>query len=83
VYALNTLCELEVSLSGADAEARIEEMLQMAQRSGMRELTVRAHLHSAARGRRPALAIAMELAKDIQNSTLGHTVKAVAHRLNG
>jgi len=82
VYALDTLCELEVSLGCAEAEAHIDQMLQLAQRSGMHEFTVRAYLHGAAWGRRPALAVAVELAKDIQNPSLSRTVDAAVHRLD-
>ncbi|WP_439608994.1 BTAD domain-containing putative transcriptional regulator [Hydrogenophaga sp.] len=82
VYTLDTLCELEASQGSAGADGHIDEMLQLAQRSGMHELTVRAHLHSAMRGRGAALAVAMELAKDVDNPALHRVVDAKALRLS-
>ncbi len=81
VYGLDTLCALEVSLGCAEADEHIDEMLHLAQRSGMHELTVRAYLHGAVQGREGALPVAMELARDIRSATLSRAVDAAAHRL--
>lgn len=83
VYALDALCELEVSEAGPQARARVDEMLGLAQRSGMRELVVRAQLHSAALGERAALVVAAELAQDIANPLLTRAVEAASARLAG
>lgn len=81
VYVLDVLCELEVSRGHAEARARVDGMLDLAQRTGMQELAARAQLHSAALGQKPALAVAIELAKDIDNPVLRRVVDAATQRL--
>jgi len=56
----------------------VTQLLELAQRSGMRELAAQAHLHSAALGRGPALAVAAELAHDIGNPALLRAVAAAS-----
>ena len=81
VYALDALCDLEVTLRSPAARARVDTMLELAQRSGMQELVARAHLHSAALGRQPALAVAVELARHIDNPALTGVVEEATRRL--
>lgn len=81
VYVLDVLCELDVARGHAEARARVDGMLDLAQRSGMHELAARAQLHSAALGQKPALAVAIELAKDIDNPVLRRVVEAATQRL--
>lgn len=57
VYVLDALCGLEVTQGRCEARGLVDEMLGLAQRSGTQELVVRAQLHSAALGLRPALAV--------------------------
>lgn len=83
VYALDTLCELEVAQGRTEARARVDAMLALAQRSGMHEMTARAQLHSAALGQQPALAVAADLAKDIDSAALRRVVETARRRLSG
>lgn len=76
VYTLDALCALAVAHRWPEARAHVEEMLELAQRSGMHELAARAHLHSAALGRSAALDVAVELANDIDNPHLVRAVEA-------
>ena len=81
VYALDALCDLEVAQGWPGARARVDEMLGLAQRSGMLELVVRAQLHSAVLGEGAALAVAATLAQDIDNPVLARAVEAASrHR---
>lgn len=75
VYALDALCALEVRHGWPQARTRVDEMLGLAQRSGMNELAARAQLHSAALGEEAALAVAAELAQDIDNPALTRAVR--------
>lgn len=76
VHTLDALCSLSVAQGWHEAAARVEEMLELAQRSGMHELAARAHLHSAALGQRAALDVAAGLARDIGNPVLTRAVEA-------
>jgi DNA-binding SARP family transcriptional activator len=82
VYTLDALCELEVARAWPGARARVDEMLGLAQRSGMLELVVRAQLHSAALGERAALAVAATSAQDIDNPVLTRAVEDASSRLS-
>jgi hypothetical protein len=53
-----------------EASDWIDELLSLAARSGMRELTVRSHLHRAALGDRASADAARLLACDIENPAL-------------
>lgn len=80
VYTLDALCELEVTQAWPGARARVDEMLELAQRSGMLELVARAQLHNAALGERAALVVAAELAQDIGNPVLTLAVEAASSK---
>lgn len=76
VYTLDALCALAVEQGWPEARAHVNEMLDLAQRSGMHELAARAHLHSASLGRSAALDVAAALAHDIGNPVLIQAVQA-------
>ncbi|MEJ8856760.1 BTAD domain-containing putative transcriptional regulator [Variovorax robiniae] len=69
-YALDVLCALAVDLGLPQAAGWIEEMQRLAARSGMRELTMRAHLHRAALGDHASGSAAALLAEEIGNPVL-------------
>lgn len=69
-YALDVLCGLAVTRGMRQASAWIDEMQSLAARSGMRELTVRSHLHRAALGNSGSGAAARLLAHEIDNPAL-------------
>ncbi|NML85710.1 BTAD domain-containing putative transcriptional regulator [Polaromonas sp.] len=69
-YALDALCGLAIANSMPQAPAWIGEMQTLAARSGMRELTVRSHLHRAALGDHESQAAAQLLACEIDNPSL-------------
>ena len=69
-YALDALCALAVTHARQPASAWIDEMQNLASSTGMRELTVRSHLHRAALGDRASQAAAQLLARDIDNPVL-------------
>lgn len=69
-YALDLLCGLAVAQGMPQAPAWIEELHRLAARSGMRELTARAHLHRAALGDCASGAVARLLAGEIDNPVL-------------
>lgn len=69
-YALDTLCSLAIANRMPQAPAWIDQMQTLAARSGMRELTVRSHLHRAALGDRASGAAAQLLASAIDNPSL-------------
>ncbi|WP_457281510.1 BTAD domain-containing putative transcriptional regulator [Polaromonas sp. P5_D5] len=72
-YALDALCDVAVAQAMPQASAWINEMQDLAARSGMRELTVRARLHRAALGDNASAAAAKLLAGQIDNPAL-HTL---------
>ena len=69
-YALDALCGLAIANRMPQAPAWIGEMQTLAARSGMRELTVRSHLHRAALGDHASQAAAQLLACEIDNPSL-------------
>jgi tetratricopeptide (TPR) repeat protein len=69
-YALDVLCGLAAAHGMPQASAWIDELQDLAARSGMRELTVRAHLHRAALGDSASGAAARLLACEIDNPVL-------------
>lgn len=69
-HALDALCGLAARQSLPQAATWIDEMLQLAARSGMRDFTVRAHLHRAALGDGASAAAARLLACDIDSPAL-------------
>ncbi len=69
-YALDVLCALAVEQRMPQAAAWVEELLELAARCDMRELTARAHLHRAALGDRGSANAARLLAREIDNPML-------------
>lgn len=69
-YALDTLCGLAVAQAMPQAMAWITELHNLAARSGMRELTVRAYLHRAALSDSASGGAARLLASQIDNPAL-------------
>jgi hypothetical protein len=76
VHILDALCQLGVRHGHAETGGWVEEMRDRASQSGMRELTVRAMLHSAALGDRGDAEAAAMLAGDIDNPELWALVAA-------
>ncbi len=69
-YTLEVLCRLAVEQGLPQAAVWVEELHALAARSGMRELTVRAHLHSAALGHSASGKSARLLAEGIGSPVL-------------
>jgi len=69
-YALDVLCGEAVAHAMHQTSAWIDEMQSLAARCGMRELTVRSHLHRAALGDSASAAAARLLACEIDNPAL-------------
>jgi len=69
-YALDVLCDLAVAQEMPQASAWIDELYSLAARSGMRELTARAHLHRAALGDSASGTAARLLVLEIDNPAL-------------
>jgi DNA-binding SARP family transcriptional activator len=69
-YALDALCGLAVAQALPQAPGWVEDMQQLAARSGMRELSARAHWHRAALGDAASGAAARLLAGAIDNPRL-------------
>jgi len=77
VHILDALCELGRRHGHPVTPDWVAEMRVRASRTGMRELTVRAMLHSAALGDRGDGALAVMLAADIDNPELDAAVERV------
>jgi tetratricopeptide (TPR) repeat protein len=73
-HALDALCGVATACALPQASEWIAELQMLAARSGMRELTLRAHLHRAALGDRASAAAARSLAEEIDNPRLVHLV---------
>lgn len=73
-YILHAMCTLGVRHGHPETAAWIDQLHALASRSGMRELTVHALLHAAARGRQGAAETAELLASDIDNPALQSAV---------
>jgi DNA-binding SARP family transcriptional activator len=69
-YALDALCGLAVAQALPQAAAWINELHGLAARGGMRELSVRSHVHRAALGDLASAAAARLLASQIDNPAL-------------
>lgn len=76
-HALDALCALAVARQMPQAPAWIEELQGLCARSGMRELTVRSHLHRAALGDRASGSAARLLGSEIDSPVL-HALTAAA-----
>ena len=77
-YILDALCDLGRRHAHPETRAWIENMSDLTSRTGMRELTVRAMVHSAALGNPGDASAAALLAADIENPVLHGLVQAVA-----
>jgi DNA-binding SARP family transcriptional activator len=71
---LETLAALLVETDPAAAREVVDALAELAGRTGMRELTVRAHVHRARLGDAAALELAALLAPDIDNPALDELV---------
>jgi hypothetical protein len=71
---LETLAALLVETDPSAAREVVDALADLAGRAGMRELTVRAHVHRARLGDAAALELAALLAPDIDNPALGELV---------
>ena len=69
-HILDALCELGRRHGHPDTRQWVEAMRELTSRTGMRELTVRAMLHSAALGDAGDATAAALLAADIDNPEL-------------
>lgn len=69
-HALDALCTLAVAQRTPQAPAWIEDLQTVAARAGMRELSVRAHVHRAALGDRTSGDAALLLAREIESPAL-------------
>jgi DNA-binding SARP family transcriptional activator len=78
-HALDALCGLALTQALPQAAARIRELQDLASRSGMRELTVRAGLHREALGDSASGTAARLLARQIDNPAL-HRLLAGAEK---
>jgi DNA-binding SARP family transcriptional activator len=69
-YALDALCNIAIPRQMPHASAWVEELHNLAARSGMREFTVRSYLHRAALGDQGSRDAAQLLILDIDNPAL-------------
>lgn len=69
-YALDSLCAVAVEQAMPQAPDWVAQLQALADRTGMRELTVRSHLHRAALGDQASAAAARALAAQIDNPSL-------------
>jgi DNA-binding SARP family transcriptional activator len=74
-HILDALCELGRRHAHPETRAWVEKMSDLTSRTGMRELTVRAMLHSAALGNAGDASAAALLAADIDNPVLQGLVR--------
>ena len=77
-HILDALCELGRRHEHPETRAWVESMCDLTSRTGMRELTVRAMLHSAALGNSGDASVAALLAADIENPVLQALVEVGA-----
>jgi DNA-binding SARP family transcriptional activator len=69
-HVLDGLAALEVQAEGRDAAATVDRLSTLAERCGLRELVVRAHVHRARLGDRASAETARVLAVEIDNPAL-------------
>lgn len=75
-HALDALCDVSVAQSPTQAERWITDLETLGARTGMREYSVRAHLHRHRLGKASALDVARLLAVDIDNPHLQEQLAA-------
>ena len=71
-HSLDAAAGVAIELGDAEARALVAELTELAARSGMRELVVRARLHASRLGEPGALEAARMLAADIDNPALAN-----------
>jgi hypothetical protein len=76
-YALDALCGLAISTKMPDASLWVQELQNIAARSGMRELTVRALMHRASLGDVSSSHAARVLMDEIDSPLLAQTAMAI------
>ncbi len=69
-YVLDATCQVAIDSGSPRAPAWVDELTDLAARSGMQELVVRAHVHSARLGREGAATAARQAAGAIDNPVL-------------
>ena len=75
---LDSAAALAVRVGVHDADALVDALVALAERCGLRELVVRAHVHRAALGDDASMAAAQLLAADIDNAALARLIPPVA-----
>jgi tetratricopeptide (TPR) repeat protein len=76
-YVLDSAAALAVQSGAADAHQIVEALTMLAERCGLREMVVRAHVHRARLGDAASLAAAQLLAADIDNPALASLLPPV------
>jgi hypothetical protein len=77
-HSLDAAAGVAIELGDAEARGLVAELTELAARSGMRELVVRARLHASRLGEPGALEAARLLAADIDNPALAHLLREPA-----
>jgi hypothetical protein len=75
-HVLDGFATLAVRTDAGDAVAAVDRLATLAERCGMRELVVRAHMHRARMGDFASLEIARVLAAEIDNPALSAAAAA-------
>jgi hypothetical protein len=76
-YVLDATAGVTVAAGAPSAAAWVDRLAEVAARSGMRELVVRAHVHGARLGRPGEAEAAVLAAADIENPVLAELVASV------
>jgi hypothetical protein len=69
-YALDALCDVSVARGMPQAIAWVDDLQKLAARTGMREMTVRSHMHRGRLGDRTSGEAAVLLAAGVDNPVL-------------
>jgi DNA-binding SARP family transcriptional activator len=77
-HVLDSAAALAVRVGADDADALVDALAGLAERCGLRELVVRAHVHRAMLGDEASMAAAQLLAADIDNPALARLMPPVA-----
>jgi tetratricopeptide (TPR) repeat protein len=78
-YILDARCALGLRHRHPETARWIEQLRELASRTGMKELLVRSHVHAAGLGDRDAGAAAAFLVSDVDNDVLHRLVDALGH----
>lgn len=76
-YVLDGLCEVGVARHAPQATERVEELINLAARAGMKEMLARAYLHRVGLGDRAAFDPAVLVAHEVDNPELHLMIKAM------